>query len=151
MATLTRPAFAPSALRRDGFPSTKPSGESGWTLIELLIVLSIIVIMASMALVTYTQSIKAARESALHSDLFLMRDSIDQYYADKGKYPDSLQTLVSEGYLRTVPKNPFDVNAEWITTPAPAIPGGAATDPGIYDVKSGFNGTGIDGTQYSDW
>jgi general secretion pathway protein G len=127
------------------------AGDGGWTLIELLIVLSIIVIMASMALVTYTQSVKAARESALHSDLYLMRDAIDQYYADKAKYPDSLQTLVSEGYIRKIPGNPFDVNAEWITTPAPAQPGGGATDPGIYDVKSGFNGTGMDGTQYSDW
>jgi general secretion pathway protein G len=137
--------------RGSGVPGSKAPGDGGWTLIELLIVLSIIVIMASMALVTYTQSVKAARESALHSDLFLMRDAIDQYYADKGKYPDSLQTLVSEGYIRTIPKNPFDVNAEWITTPAPAQPGGGATDPGIYDVKSGFNGSGMDGTQYSDW
>jgi general secretion pathway protein G len=127
------------------------AGEAGWTLIELLIVLSIIVILASMALVTYTQSVKAARESALHSDLFLMRDAIDQYYADKGKYPDSLQTLVSEAYMRAIPKNPFVVDAEWITSPAPTPPGGGATDSGIYQVKSGFNGTGMDGTQYSEW
>jgi len=137
--------------RGSGVLRSRASAEAGWTLIELLIVLSIIVIMASMALVTYTQSVKAARESALHSDLFLMRDAIEQYYADKGKYPDSLQTLVSEGYIRTIPKNPFDANAEWITTPAPAQAGGGATDPGIYDVKSGYNGTGMDGTQYSDW
>jgi general secretion pathway protein G len=131
--------------------SSRSAGEAGWTLIELLVVLSIIIILASMALVTYTQSVKAAREAALHSDLFLMRDAIDQYYADKGKYPDSLQTLVSEAYMRAIPKNPFVVDAEWITTPAAAPPGGGPTDPGIYQVKSGFNGTGLDGTQYAEW
>ncbi len=78
-------------------------GDSGWTLIELLIVISIIMILAALALTQYRNSILYAKEAALNSDLFLMRDAIDQYYADKGKYPESLQTLVSESYLRVDP------------------------------------------------
>jgi general secretion pathway protein G len=129
---------------------TPQTRESGWTLIELLVVLSIIMIMASLAMVQYRNAVVSAREASMKSDLFMMRDAIDQYYADKAKYPDSLQTLVSEGYIRRVPANPFD-SSEWITTPAPSTPGTSAVDPGIYDVKSGYNGTALDGSQYSDW
>jgi general secretion pathway protein G len=125
--------------------------QRGFTLIELLVVCAIIGILSAAAVANYRRSIVKAKEAVLQQDLYTMRTLINQYFADKGKYPDSLQTLVSEGYIRTIPKNPFDVNAEWITTPAPAQPGGGATDPGIYDVKSGFNGTGMDNTQYSDW
>ena len=125
--------------------------DGGWTLIELLVVLSIIMIMASLAMVQYRYSVTAAKEAALKSDLFLMRDSIDQYYADKGKYPESIQTLVSEGYLRAVPKNPFDSASEWVTTQATSTPGSSSADPGIYDVKSGYDATALDGSHYQDW
>jgi general secretion pathway protein G len=129
-------------LRRDG----------GWTLIELMVVLSIIMILASLSLVQYRNSIRTAKEAALKSDLFLMRDAIDQYYADKAKYPDSIQSLVSEGYLRAVPKDPFTESSDtWQTTQATPLPGSSSADAGIYDVKSGSPDSAIDGSRYSDW
>ena len=76
-------------------------------MIELLIVLSIIMILAAISLTTYRNSVTLAKEAALRSDLLMMREAIDQYYADKGKYPDTLQALVSDSYLRAVPKDPF--------------------------------------------
>ena len=125
---------------------------AGWTLIELLIVISIIMILASMSLVTYRNSVTLAKEAALRSDLFMMRDAIDQYYADKGKYPDTLQTLVSENYLRAIPKDPFTNSSDtWQTTEAEPQPGSNAAEPGIYEVKSGSDGTAIDGSKFSDW
>src|SRR5215467_10645621 len=82
------------------------SEDRGWTLIELMVVLSLILILTSLAMTQYRNSIQSAKEAALHNDLFLMRDAIDQYYADKGKYPDSLDTLVSEHYIRAIPNDP---------------------------------------------
>src|SRR3954463_2286135 len=97
-------------------PSPESRRPNGWTLIELLIVISIIMILASMSLVTYRNSVTLAKEAAVRSDLFMMRDAIDQYYADKGKYPESLQALVSENYLRAVPKDPFTNSSDtWQT------------------------------------
>lgn len=126
--------------------------DSGWTLIELLIVLSIIMILTSMALTQYRNSVLQAREAALKSDLFLMRDAIDQYYADKGKYPDSLQTLVTEAYLRAIPVDPFTRSTDsWQTTQADPVPGSTSADAGIYDVKSGSDQTALDGSRYADW
>ena len=139
--------------RNPGTPepaATRSSG--GWTLIELLIVISIVMILTAMALTTYRNSVTLAKEAALHSDLFLMRDAIDQYYADKGKYPESLQTLVSENYLRAIPKDPFTNSADtWQTTEAEPQPGSNTTEPGIYEVKSGSDGVGIDGSRHADW
>src|SRR6476620_8274251 len=126
--------------------------DSGWTLIELLIVISIIMILASFALVQYRNSVTSAKEAALRSDLFLMRDAIDQYYADKGKYPDSLDSLVSEHYLRAVPKDPItNATDTWQTTQADPEPGSASASTGIYDVKSGATDTALDGSRYSEW
>jgi general secretion pathway protein G len=126
--------------------------DGGWTLIELLVVISIIMILTSMALTQYAHSITAAREAALRSDLFLMRDAIDQYYADKGKYPDSLQALVSEQYLRAIPADPFTRSSDtWQTTQAESTPGSTSANPGIYDIKSGSDATGLDGSRYADW
>ena len=128
------------------------SRESGWTLIELLIVISIIMILAAMSMVMYRNSVTLAKEAALHSDLYIMRDAIDQYYADKGKYPDSLQTLVTESYLRAIPKDPFTNSSDnWQTTEAEVQPGSTTAEPGIYDVKSGADGTALDGTRFSDF
>jgi general secretion pathway protein G len=124
----------------------------GFTLIELLVVISLVMILSAVSMSSYRQSVVAAREAALKSDLFHMRDAIDQYYADKGKYPDSLQSLVSEGYLRSVPKDQFTQSTDtWVTIPAEATPGTTATSPGIYDVKSGSDGIAIDGSRYADW
>jgi general secretion pathway protein G len=129
-------------LRRDG----------GFTLIELLIVIALITILATMGVVQYRNSIQASKEAVLHTDLFRMRDAIDQYYADKAKYPASLDALVSEGYMRAIPVDPITKSSDtWQTVPAEPEPGNTSTDPGIYNVKSGASGTGLDGTAYSDW
>jgi general secretion pathway protein G len=129
-------------LRRDG----------GFTLIELLIVIALITILATMGVVQYRNSIQASKEAVLHTDLFRMRDAIDQYYADKAKYPASLDALVSDGYMRAIPEDPITKSADtWQTVPAEPEPGNATAEPGIYNVKSGAPGTGLDGTSYSDW
>ncbi|MEO7190808.1 MAG: type II secretion system protein [Vicinamibacterales bacterium] len=127
-------------------------GESGWTLIEMLVVLSLIMILSSLALTQYRNSIVLAKEAALRSDLYLMRDAIDQYYADKAKYPESLDVLVSEHYLRTVPKDPItNATDTWQTVAADSEPGTVSTTTGIYNVKSGSNDVAIDGSRYADF
>lgn len=124
----------------------------GFTLIELLVVLALISILASMAVVQYRNSILRTQEAVLKTDLFRMRDAIDQYYADKNKYPASLDSLVSEGYFRKIPEDPITKSADtWQTTPAEPEPGNATAEPGIYDVKSGAPGTSLDGSNYADW
>jgi general secretion pathway protein G len=124
----------------------------GFTLIELLIVIALISILASMGVVQYRNSVLNSKEAVLHTDLFRMRDAIDQYYADKAKYPASLEALVSEGYMRAIPVDPITKSSDtWQTVPAEPEPGNTSTDPGIYNVKSGASGTGLDGTAYSDW
>jgi general secretion pathway protein G len=127
--------------------------EGGWTLIELMVVISLIMILSSIALASYRNSVTHAKEAALRSDLMMMRDAIDQYYADKGKYPESLDALVSESYLRTVPKDPFtESTTTWQTTEADAPPGTVSTtSPGIFEVKSGSQLTSLDGSRYADW
>ncbi len=81
-----------------------------------------------------------------------MRDAIDQYYADKTKYPASLDALVSDGYMRKIPEDPITKSADtWQTVPAEPDPGNPSAEPGIYDVKSGASGTGLDGSAYSDY
>jgi len=128
------------------------SGDQGWTLIELMIVVTLIMLLASLSLVQYRNSITRAKEGTLRAQLFIMRDAIDQYYADKAKYPDSLQTLVSEQYLRSVPRDPFTESSDtWQTVPAEPEPGSVTAAAGIFDVKSGFDGNSIDGSRYSDW
>lgn len=127
-------------------------GDDGFTLIELMVVMILIMILAGLSAVQYRNSVRTTKEAALRSDLFLMRDAIDQYYADKAKYPDSLQTLVSEGYLRAVPKDPITESSDtWQTTQATPLPGSASADAGVYDVKSGSNDSATDGSRYSDW
>ena len=126
--------------------------QNGFTLIELLIVISLITILATMGLVQYQNSIKSTREAVLSTDLFRMRDAIDQYYADKNKYPASLDALVSDGYMRKIPEDPITHSAEtWQTVPAEPDPGNPSAEPGIYDVKSGAPGTALDGRSYSDF
>lgn len=128
------------------------TGEAGWTLIELMVVMSLIVVLSTVALAQYRNSIRATKEAVLKADLFHIRESIDQYYADKGSYPSSLQTLVSEGYLRRVPEDPITKSADsWVTTQAELDPSATASSPGIYDVKSGADGIALDGTRYADW
>ncbi|MBM3750552.1 MAG: type II secretion system protein [Acidimicrobiia bacterium] len=131
---------------------TPPSSEQGWTLIELLVVISLIMILASVAMNQYGTSIRAAQEATLKANLRSMRDAIDQYYADKGQYPASIQTLVSEGYLRDVPIDPIMRSKDsWTTIPAEPDPSRPSTETGIYDIKSASEGVALDGTRYADW
>jgi general secretion pathway protein G len=126
--------------------------QSGWTLIELLVVIALITILAGIGVANYRNSVTSSKEAVLKTDLFRMRDAIDQYYADKGKYPASLDSLVSEGYLRKIPEDPITRSADtWQTIPAEPDPANPAAEPGVYDVKSGAEGTALDGTAYSDW
>ena len=125
----------------------------GFTLIELLIVITLITILATMGIVQYRNSVQSTREAILSTDLFRMRDAIDQYYADKAKYPDSLQTLVSEQYLRQLPMDPFTESADsWQTVPAEPEPGSTSASAGIFDIKSGSElSSPFTGDRYSDW
>jgi general secretion pathway protein G len=126
--------------------------ESGFTLVELLVVISLISILAAMGLVQYKNSILRTSEATLKTDLFRMRDAIDQYYADKGKYPQTLDALVSDGYLRKMPEDPITKSTDtWQAVPAEPDPSSPTTEPGVYDVKSGAQGTALDGSNYSDW
>ena len=125
---------------------------SGFTIIELLVVLSIIVILATMGMTQYRQSVIYTREGVLKTDLFRMRDAIDQYYADKGQYPGTLDALVSDGYVRKIPEDPFTKsNSTWQTVPAEPDPNNPTAEAGVFDVKSGSDATALDGTKYAEW
>jgi general secretion pathway protein G len=125
---------------------------SGFTLIELLVVTALIIVLSSLALVGYQNSIVRAREAVLKEDLFRLRDAIDQYYADKNTWPQSLQDLVTDGYVREIPEDPITNSAEtWQTVPAEADPANPSAEPGIFDVKSGSDRTALDGTPYAEW
>lgn len=129
-----------------------PRGERGFTLIELLIVIAIIGIIAGMAVAQLRTAPQRAREAVLKEDLYAIRDVIDQYFADKGKYPESLDTLVEEGYLRRIPVDPItESEGTWQTVQAEATDEDTEGAGGIIDVKSGADGTALDGTRYSDW
>jgi general secretion pathway protein G len=115
-------------------------------------VISLISILAAMGLVQYKNSVLSSREAVLHTDLFRMRDAIDQYYADKNQYPATLDALVSEGYMRAVPQDPFTKSSDtWQAIPAEPDPNNPTAEPGVYDVKSGSDQTAMDGTKYSEW
>jgi general secretion pathway protein G len=131
------------------------TGERGFTLIELIIVLSIIGLLVGLALPTYRSSTVRAREAVLKENLFILRKLIDQYAQDKGKYPASLQTLVQESYVRAIPVDPMTrESTTWIEVrelPSPEDP--MLTEiPGIIDVKSGSDAKSpLDGSAYSTW
>ena len=124
----------------------------GFTLIELMVVMSIIVTLATIGIVQYRQSIVFAREAVLKDDLFKMQEAIDQYYADKNQYPSTLDELVSSGYLRALPKDPITGSSStWQTIPAEPDPNNPIATLGVYDVKSGSDAVALDGSRYSDW
>lgn len=117
-----------------------------------MVVASLIVILSTMGLVQYRHSIVRSKEAVLKEDLFRMRDAIDQYYADKNAYPGTLESLVSDGYLRQLPKDPFtDSSTSWQTVQAEPDPNNLNAEPGVFDVKSGSDGQSLDGTKYSEW
>ena len=120
---------------------------SGFTLIELLVVMSIIATLLTLAVPRYFHSTDRAREAVLKQNLAQMRDSIDKYYGDRGRYPDSLEDLVTRKYLRKVPSDPItESTVTWLT-----IPPDEAGKGGVFDVKSGASGTGLDGSAYDKW
>jgi general secretion pathway protein G len=124
----------------------------GFTLIELMIVMAVIAILVSIAVPIYNRSITRAKESVLRNNLFTMRTVIDEYTYDKQKAPQSLQDLVSEGYLRAIPVDPMTGSADtWKVIIEDTLNAVNQTEPGIFDVRSGSDKTSLEGTPYSDW
>src|SRR5688500_3944063 len=127
-------------------------GNSGFTLIELLIVMVLITILAGVGLFMYNNSIPASREAVLKTNLAGMREAIDRYYADKNKWPASLETLASEKYIREVPIDPMTQAADWQTTIGEPDPSNPAAEAGISDVHSSSTAVSpFNGTPYAEW
>jgi general secretion pathway protein G len=127
-------------------PRTR-NGSRGFTLIELLIVLTIIGILASIAQPNFQRTIIRAREASLRQSLFVMRDVIDQFYADHGRYPDSIDEMVDNRYIRAIPEDPFTKSSStWVVIPPEGDAKGA-----VYDVHSGSDLVGLDGKPYNEW
>lgn len=128
------------------------AAEPGFTLIELIIVISIIAILLGVAVPVYNIHLRRANEAALKQDLHTLRGAIDQYTQDKLKAPQSLQDLVSAGYLRVIPLDPFTRSADtWTTVPEDVLTALDQTQTGITDVHSGSELTSTDGTAYNSW
>jgi general secretion pathway protein G len=124
----------------------------GFTFVELMVVISIIVILITMAIPIYNKTILRSKETVLHQNLMTLRTVIDNYTFDKQKAPQSLQELVSAGYLREVPYDPLTgSNTTWRTIQEDALTSVNQSEPGIYDVKSGSDKISLDGTPYADW
>ncbi len=119
----------------------------GFTLIELLVTMAIIALLLALAVPRYFGRVDIAKETVLRDDLHQMRDAIDKFYGDNGRYPDTLQDLVTRKYLRRIPPDPItDSDRTWVVVrPSDANQGG------VYDVKSGAKGTAKDGTSYGSW
>lgn len=121
-------------------------------MIELLIVMAVIAILVSMAVPFYQKSIVRSKESVLKNNLFTLRTVIDEFTMDKGKAPQSLQDLVSEGYLRNVPVDPMTgTDQSWKTIMEDAMTSVSQSEPGIFDVRSGSDKTSLEGTAYAEW
>jgi general secretion pathway protein G len=122
----------------------------GFTLLELMIVISIIIILASIALPQYQRTITHARETVLRDDLYKMRSLIDQYAADKGKLPQSLEDLMTSGYVREIPVDPITGQKDW-TTATGDDPNSSEGQQGLTDVHSASSDVSSEGTPYSEW
>src|ERR1700691_2857750 len=135
---------------------TRPAGSNrrrfGFTLIELMIVMAIIAVLMSVALPIYNRSIMRSKESVLKNNLFTLRTVIDEYTFDKQKAPQTLQDLVSNGYLRSVPLDPITGSDQtWRVIIEDAVTSANQTDPGIFDVRSGSDLKSLEGNQFSEW
>jgi len=138
-----------------GNPGSRPGVRwrvRGFTFVELMVVIAIIVILISMAIPIYSRSIARAKESVLKNNLFTLRTVIDNYTYDKQKAPQSLQDLVTNGYLREIPMDPITgSNQTWKTIMEDATQSVNQSEPGIFDVRSGSDKASLDGSRYSDW
>ena len=124
----------------------------GFTFVELMVVITIIVILVTMAIPIYNKSIIRAKETVLSQNLFTMRTVIDNYTFDKQKAQQSLQDLVTEGYMRDVPNDPMTgSNTTWRVEMEDALQSVNQSEPGIFDVKSGSDKMGLNGTPYAEW
>ena len=123
----------------------------GFTLIEMMIVVSLVLILISIALPNYNRAILRSKEGVLKQDLFTLRQVIDQYTLDKKKAPQALDDIVTAGYLKSVPKDPFTNEANWTLVQEEATDAVDQQEPGIIDVHSASNLTATDGTVYSSW
>src|SRR5919204_566192 len=136
------------------FPTirSRRRAQAGFTLIELMIVILIISILMAIAAPLYTASVIRAKEAVLKQDLFTLREQIDNYTLDKEKAPQSLEDLVSAGYLKHIPKDPFTGSSEtWVPVTEDVAMSFEQKDTGITDVHSGSKAIGSDGTPYSNW
>ncbi len=132
-------------------PPTR-SGRHGFTLIELMVVMAVITILVSIAVPFYQKSIIRSKESVLRSNLFTIRTIIDEYTFDKQKAPQTLQDLVTEGYLRAVPVDPITgADSTWRVVQEDATSSVNQSEPGIFDVRSGSDKTSLEGTAYAEW
>jgi len=130
---------------------SKTRRSSGFTLLEMMIVISIMVILMSIALPIYNQSVVRSREAVMRQDLFELRSLISQYTLDKQKAPQGLDDLVTAGYIKIVPKDPMTNEANWEVVQEDVLLAVDQQDPGISDVHSASSLTGSDGTAYSTW
>lgn len=123
------------------------SYRNGFTLIELLVVMAIVATLLSLVAPRYFNSLEKAKETVLRQDLGIMRQAIDQFYSDTGKYPIDLMELVDKRYLRSIPVDPFtESDKTWVEIPSPN-----ETEAGVYDVYSGYQGRAADGSFYEEW
>ncbi len=126
-------------------------GKKGYTLLELMIVVAIVGILVTLAIPTFNQSAMKAKEAALKQNLFTLRAVLDQFYADRGDYPESLEALVEEKYLRAIPMDPFTKSTTTWNEIYEEQEEGDDSPAGVYDVQSGSDGMALDGTSYNDW